>query len=260
MRKRDLKVLFGVLAASAFLALSASAQPSPLAAATTTPAAAPAAQPAADVAPSRCPAVASDPSVPDGATASDRSMLSANDAYQAWARALRASADCRRAEYDELSAQRRAKAQAHDALNARLREVSTRWAEQRNLYCGRPRRQCRAITPEEVSSAADAPETPPCSETLSTPEPTIPDGATANQQAMDAADTAYLAWGHEVQRNLQCRKTEFDHLTAIATAREAEHGRLAQRLADVSTAWEAQQTIYCARPRKQCQATETPAQ
>jgi hypothetical protein len=245
-----MKVVIGALAASMFLALAASAQP-------TAPAATAPAAPAVEAPPSRCQNPPNEPTLPDGANASDRAIVAANDAYMTWARAVRTSAECKRAEFDEVAAQRRAKAQAHDALNARLREVSARWAEQRNLYCARPRRQCRTIGEAELIVPQSA-QTGPCAETLSAPEPVIPEGATANQQAMDAADAAYLAWGSEVQRNMQCRRAEFERLTAISNVREAEHNRLAQRLAEFTSNWDVERTEYCARPRKHCQTTEAP--
>lgn len=48
--------------------------------------------------------------------------------------------------------------------------------------------------------------------------PTIPDGATANRRAMNAAREAYNAWGAQAQTVLSCRRAEAEELNARADA------------------------------------------
>jgi hypothetical protein len=235
----ELRTALSVLAASALLASLALAQ---------TPTAPP---PSAVAVPSRCPDVGPEPALPDGAHATDRQMAAAGEAYRAWATGVQTNVECRRTEHAEIAAQRRTVAQSHDTLNARLREVSQRWARERNAFCAQPRRQCRAIGPDEMS-VPQGPQDRPCAASVSAPEPTIPDAATATQAAMNLADAAYLAWGREVQTILQCRSAEFTRITALLQSRQADHDRLAQRLNAVTTAWEAELAEFCGRPRKRC--------
>jgi hypothetical protein len=50
------------------------------------------------------------------------------------------------------------------------------------------------------------------------PAPTIPDGATANRAAMNAARTAYNEWGAQAQTVLACRRAEVEELRARTDA------------------------------------------
>ena len=77
--------------------------------------------------------------------------------------------------------------------------------------------------------------------------PTLPDGATADREGMDAANLAYTAWSQAYHANLQCRRTEADNARATWQARVAEYNSGATALNDSNTAWEAEVTEYNAR-------------
>lgn len=77
--------------------------------------------------------------------------------------------------------------------------------------------------------------------------PTLPDGATADREGMDAANVAYTAWSQAYHANLQCRRTEADNARATWQARVSEYNGGATALNDSNTAWEAEVAEYNAR-------------
>jgi len=90
-------------------------------------------------------------------------------------------------------------------------------------------------------------------------DPTIPDPATATSAAMATANEAYVAWAHAMQENARCHHAEYDEAVAIVQARRDEHNAVADRLNQVTQAWSAASTTYCARPHTRCQNTTPPA-
>jgi hypothetical protein len=77
--------------------------------------------------------------------------------------------------------------------------------------------------------------------------PTLPDGANANREQMDAANTAYTAWSQTYHANLTCRRTEADNARATWQARVAEYNAAATGLNESNTSWEAEVAEYNAR-------------
>lgn len=77
--------------------------------------------------------------------------------------------------------------------------------------------------------------------------PTLPDGASANREAMDAANVTYTAWAQSYHANLQCRRTEADNARATWQARVAEYNAGATALNDSNSSWEAEVVEYNAR-------------
>ncbi len=77
--------------------------------------------------------------------------------------------------------------------------------------------------------------------------PTLPDGATADREAMDAANTSYTAWSQAYHANLTCRRTEADNARATWQARVGEYNAGAAALNDSNTSWEAEVAEYNAR-------------
>lgn len=70
--------------------------------------------------------------------------------------------------------------------------------------------------------------------------PSLPDGANASREQMDAANTAFTTWALAYRNNLQCRRAEAEALYARWQARVAEHNALADALNQQHTAWEAE--------------------
>jgi hypothetical protein len=106
-------------------------------------------------------------------------------------------------------------------------------------------------TPQGVTAPAQTPATPPpppsrCPDFPA--EPTLPDGATArNMSEMNRGNEAYQAWGTQMQRVLECRRTEAQELRATAQAamahaeaRVQEFNNAVERLTTVGAAWQAE--------------------
>lgn len=84
-------------------------------------------------------------------------------------------------------------------------------------------------------------------------DPLIADGATANNDAMAGSSEGYQAWVLGMQAVATCREAEFEQARATMQARAAEHNAVAEKLRTVSSAWSAQSTVFCARPRMTCE-------
>lgn len=83
------------------------------------------------------------------------------------------------------------------------------------------------------------------------PNPTLPDGATArNSREMQAGETAYQAWGQQMQSVLDCRRAEAEELLIQARTHEArvrEFNDAVSRLNSVGQAWQAEAAEYNGR-------------
>lgn len=90
-----------------------------------------------------------------------------------------------------------------------------------------------------------APNTTACG--ALTPPPTLPDGATADREAMEAANNAYRTWGEAYRTVLQCRRAEVESLQARYQALRAEYNTGAELLNSTNTAWEADVAEFNAR-------------
>lgn len=77
--------------------------------------------------------------------------------------------------------------------------------------------------------------------------PTIPDGAAATREQMDAANVAYTAWSQAYHANLTCRRAEADNARATWQARVGEYNGAATSLNESNTLWEAEVTEFNAR-------------
>lgn len=107
-----------------------------------------------------------------------------------------------------------------------------------------------------VSSAAaqtSAPTAPPAapvppSTCAPLPEPpALPDGATANQNAMQAGNVAVTAWNETYRVALACRRAEVEALTAQRLARFDEHNAAAAQLNTTIGNWQTEVTEFEAR-------------
>jgi hypothetical protein len=98
------------------------------------------------------------------------------------------------------------------------------------------------------TTPAPAAAIPPSSCGEATPAPTLPDGATASRQDMEAANTAYTAWAEAYRTNVQCRHDEAEALQAQASARAAEHNAAVETFNTTIAAWQADVAEYNARP------------
>ena len=77
--------------------------------------------------------------------------------------------------------------------------------------------------------------------------PTVPDGATANRRAMNAAREAYNAWAPQAQTVLDCRRTEVQELTARAEALVSEFNAANAQAREVSQQMVAEDAEFNAR-------------
>lgn len=127
-----MKFVLGAAAAVMLMAGVALAQ-------TETPApAAPAGPPAV----SSCAAVPAEPTVPDGATATNEQVNAFNTAYQAWAATATSAIACRRAEVQSTQAAAQSLLEQHNALAQRINALAANWQTESAEYCGRRGNRC----------------------------------------------------------------------------------------------------------------------
>jgi hypothetical protein len=79
--------------------------------------------------------------------------------------------------------------------------------------------------------------------------PTLPDGATADREAMEAGNTAFTAWAEANRAVLACRRAEVEALQARFQALRAEYNTGAEQLNATNTAWQADVTEFNERRR-----------
>lgn len=77
--------------------------------------------------------------------------------------------------------------------------------------------------------------------------PTVPDGATANRRAMNAAREAYNAWGAQAQTVLACRRAEVEELGARRDALVNEYNAANAQARAVSQQMAAEDAEFNAR-------------
>jgi len=77
--------------------------------------------------------------------------------------------------------------------------------------------------------------------------PAIPDGATADNEAMTAGNAAFLAWAQPEQQSLACRRAEIEAAHARWQALSNEYNAGAQTLNTANAAWEAELAQYNGR-------------
>lgn len=112
-----------------------------------------------------------------------------------------------------------------------------------------------AQTASTTPAAPAAPVAPSrCAAMPAAPPP--PDGATIAPADWEVAITVHNAWVEGVNNNLNCRAAEVRELRAQLEARIAEHTTLRSGAESANAALTVQQTIYCARPRMRCEASE----
>jgi hypothetical protein len=98
-----------------------------------------------------------------------------------------------------------------------------------------------AMAQTEPAAPADAAATA-CGATQA--PPTLPDGATADNDAMHAANAAYESWAEANRAVLQCRRIEVEGLNARVAALRAEYNAGVDRMNATIAAWEADVTEY----------------
>jgi len=77
--------------------------------------------------------------------------------------------------------------------------------------------------------------------------PTIPDGATADRAAMDAANAAYNAWGAQAQAVLSCRRAEAQEARARSDALVGQYNAAAEQVRTTSEQMVAAAAAFNAR-------------
>lgn len=70
--------------------------------------------------------------------------------------------------------------------------------------------------------------------------PNLPDGATSDRAAMEAANGRYSAWAHAYQAGLACRRAEAEQLRAAWQASVADHNAAADHMNQTNARWEAE--------------------
>lgn len=101
----------------------------------------------------------------------------------------------------------------------------------------------------ETSQPAEPAPATACGELPS--NPTLPDGATANHEAMQVAQDALQAFDTTYRANLQCRRAELDRLTAQLQARRDEYNNGASNLNALLATWQTEIDEFNARqPRR----------
>jgi hypothetical protein len=76
------------------------------------------------------------------------------------------------------------------------------------------------------------------------PPPSLPDGATADREAMEAGNTAFTAWAEANRTVLACRRAEVESLQARFQALRAEYNAGAEQLNATNTVWQADVTEF----------------
>ena len=99
----------------------------------------------------------------------------------------------------------------------------------------------------QTSPPADNAVTPPSACGPLTRPPAIPDGATADNEAMTAGNAAFLAWAQPEQQSLACRRAEIEAAHARWQALSNEYNAGAQTLNTANAAWEAELAQYNGR-------------
>jgi hypothetical protein len=83
---------------------------------------------------------------------------------------------------------------------------------------------------------------------VSTASPgSLPDGATADADAMNAGNTTFTAWATAERATLECRRAEIADLRATLEARTGEFNGAAERLNTSIATWQAEVDEYNAR-------------
>jgi hypothetical protein len=107
-----------------------------------------------------------------------------------------------------------------------------------------------AQTPTDMPAGppGEVVQAPPsrCSE--APPAPSVPDGATVNNAAWNAAVTAYEAWRVATQAALDCRANEAREAQATVRARVEEYNTMNAAARAVGEAMTAEQAEFNARP------------
>lgn len=98
-------------------------------------------------------------------------------------------------------------------------------------------------TPPATPAAPVAPS--PCGALPAAPS--LPDGATANREEMEAGNTAYRAWYEQYAANIACRAAEATALRAQYEARFAEHNSAVEALNTANASWVAEAEEFNAR-------------
>jgi acyl-CoA reductase-like NAD-dependent aldehyde dehydrogenase len=81
--------------------------------------------------------------------------------------------------------------------------------------------------------------------------PTLPDGASANHEAMQASQDALQAFDTSYRANMECRRAELDRLAAQLQARRDEYNAGASNLNALLATWQTEIDEFNARqPRR----------
>jgi len=83
------------------------------------------------------------------------------------------------------------------------------------------------------------------------PPPTLPDGATATYEQMEAANTAYSAWFESNRAALECRRVEVEAVEARRQALLTAYNGGVDQLNATKTSWEAEVEEFNARAPQQ---------
>lgn len=102
-------------------------------------------------------------------------------------------------------------------------------------------------TTPPVATAPPAPSR--CGEIPTTP-PALADGATANNDGMTVANTAFTTWAAQVRAIMECRHVEAEELRILSAARTAEFNAGAAQFNATVAAWQAEVDEFNARPAR----------
>lgn len=97
------------------------------------------------------------------------------------------------------------------------------------------------------TTAADAAPNPPSACAELPAAPSLPDGASANNEAMTAGNATYLAWANPVQQSLACQRAEIEAAHRRWDALVAQYNANAQTLNAQRAAWDNEIEEYNAR-------------
>ncbi len=80
------------------------------------------------------------------------------------------------------------------------------------------------------------------------PAPTLPDGATADREAIEAANTQFEAWGQARIAKLQLCRTEIEALRAQLAPMEQSYNSSTVELNSLHTTWRVEVEEFNGRP------------
>ncbi len=88
--------------------------------------------------------------------------------------------------------------------------------------------------------------------------PTLPDGATADRNEVEAANERYTTWAQGVSESLTCMRAEAEALHQQWQARVSAHNEAAETLRATTASWEAEVQEFNERNPRRTGTTRQP--